>query len=377
MTLRPNPRTCLAAILLSSFALSPCLASRLPDHVRFASDAEISAWASSTGRVFASYAGPAMREAIERSLHGKEPLPRMLIAPMSAPSSMDDHALLAYGSSSKPDAEGCRISLFQGPHGESSTSSWIEKTMGAKLSQALAERMFAFEVLHEAGHCAALEYAASFSHPDLSSALNAEIAAWLATDKALGDAWHESYADAYALIKIMDAAADPEALRLARADAGLVLAWRRMCRDGQEIIGADGARRLPAMGADHMTENAIAALLEQPASFFGFGLDASARASEIASIGLARQVLASQRAPRAPSEPAAGSAASLAWLGARLAEADRPDRVPPAGPDALCAMRALPFGSIAYDEAFYAHADKTSPRSPSREDSSKIKNCSN
>jgi hypothetical protein len=225
----------------------------------------------------------------------------------------------------------------------------------------LAERLFAFEALHETGHCAAIEYSASFAHPDLSAELNSEIADWLATDKPLGDAWHESYADAYALIKILDAASpSPEALRLARTDAELTLAWRRMCRDGQEVVGSDGALRLPSLRADHMTESAIAELLGRPANFFGFGRDASARASEIASIGLVRQVLASEHGPTAPSSPSPGTAASSAWIGALLAEADRPDRVPPAGPEAIGAMRAMPFGSIAYDETFYADSEKIS-----------------
>jgi hypothetical protein len=364
MTSRTKPSRAFAAILLSSLWAAPCLADRLAEHVRFANDAEISAWASATGRVFAYSAGPSLRTAIERALSGKEPLPSMLIAPMTAPSSMSDHGLLAYGSASKAYAPGaCRVSLFQGPHGESSISSWIERAMGAKLSPALAERMFAFEALHEAGHCAAVEYSARFAHPDLSAGLNAEIASWLASETALGDAWHESFADAYAIVKIIDSAAiDPEALRLARTDASLILAWRRMCRDGQEIAAPDGTLRLPSERSEHMTENAISELLERPASFFGFGLDASARASEIASIGLVRQVLASAHGPNGPAAPAAGTAASLAWLGARLAEADRPERAPPAGPEALAAMRALPFGSIAYDPSFYSEPKTFSRR---------------
>jgi hypothetical protein len=227
-------------------------------------------------------------------------LPSVKIAVLSSPVNPKTGALFD-GSSALPQGQGvCGLALVQGPAGQSTLAQILPADMGAQASPELAARLSTFEILHELGHCAQAQAGAQFSHPKLSAEQNKSVALGLAGNQELGEAWQESFADAYGMIKILEShKGDAKAFKTDMADGELIKAWRQMGRDGKEAAKPDGSLQFHLDANPYKTETALGALLANPAKYANASTPIEARAAELASIGLARAAVASSNLDQA------------------------------------------------------------------------------
>lgn len=284
----------LASLALASSAMS-IAAPTLDGVVSVAGPAQSLEVAKLLEKTEAKPASPEVAATIKAMLAKHKGLPTILVAPLISP--LDKDGGLRYSSAASPMLDGtpdCPVVLMSSEDGASSLSKSMEKVMGAKPSKELGARLFEFEALHEIGHCAQAQAKQGFSHPKLSAAENEAIAAGLAGNVELGEMWQENFADAYSMIRKLEASkGDKAAFAQALSDGRLINAWRQMGRDGLESASDGGALKFKIDENPYKTETALSELLAHADRWLDASRSVESRAAELASMGLARAVHAS------------------------------------------------------------------------------------